>query len=61
MGCVRRVVKEIPAVESFQAKRALIGDAVCCFGSDNTVIFNDEVKFAACTAVRADAGDFFHQ
>ena len=55
------IIKKVPAVEPFQAKRALISYAISGFGTDNPVIFNDEVKFAACTAVRADAGGFFHQ
>ncbi|SAE47404.1 Uncharacterised protein [Enterobacter cloacae] len=37
------VVKKVPAVESFQAKRALIGYAISGFGTDNPVIFHDEV------------------
>ena len=37
------IVKEVPAVKAFQAQGALIGYAVCGFGTDNTVIFNNEV------------------
>ncbi|CCJ84305.1 hypothetical protein BN133_682 [Cronobacter dublinensis 582] len=55
------VIKEIPAVVAFKAELVLVGDAFGRLGTNDFVVIHDELEFAARTAVRTDAGDFFHQ
>ena len=55
------IVEKIPAVIAFKAQLILVGDAISGFGSDNFIVFDDQLKFATGPAIRANARDFFHQ
>jgi hypothetical protein len=37
----------------------LVGDAIGGFGTENFIVFDDQLKFATGPAIRANARDFF--